>query len=175
MAKIIFNKTSKVFVIFGIILIICALAYLLNLYKTSNDTNNNTYYGDSQAVNESIEANEPLTLAEIGDIEQALELVNNRISQATNYTDLYILYNQKANIYIYDKNYSEAISNANKALSISINSYSYVILGDIALGQDSNNLAIEYYEKALSLEDQNDPRSNYWDYYNKIEQVKAGQ
>lgn len=154
---------------------ICVLAYYINLNAKSNNTNNNTSFGDSKVVNESIEANKPLTLAESGEIEQALQLVNSRISQATNFTDLYILYNQKANIYIYDKNYGEAISNANKALSISINSYSYVILGDIALGQGSNNLAIEYYEKALALEDQNDPRSNYWDYYNKIEKVKAGQ
>lgn len=102
--------------------------------------------------------NDAIQQANNGDSSQALSMLNTAIKNTTNKSDKAALYTQQGNTYENDNNYQSALTSYQNAAQTDGLTYALAqIIAESAQAAGNKQLAIEYYQKAISLIPANDP------------------
>jgi tetratricopeptide (TPR) repeat protein len=146
------------------------------VYSTSKVTKSSKSVATNKETLEQFEKeNKAINIALSGDTDGAIAYAKADVANATNYKESVEAYNKLANVYMYSKNYNEAINTANKSITILNNANAWVIIGKAYEDQNNYKKAVESYQKAvdLSTESKEDGRGDYVTYNSYLINARA--
>jgi len=159
------SKRRRIIIFASIIVVIGAIsataAILLSQHNNNPATNNQPAGGTvtklpprSPAENKADEADKA---AFSGDVAGGVKQLDEAIQSTTNSEDQYIYYSRKATLLFNSNDLVGAMTAAKKAYELKKSSDSAAFVGQIAEKQGDKATAIDYYNKAISLINQDDP------------------
>lgn len=158
------SKRRRIIIFASIIVVIGALSAtvaILLSQRNSNNTSttkpNNTVTGLPPRSAAENKANDADKVAYSGDVAGGVKQLDEAIQNTTDSEDQYIYYSRKATLLFNNDDLAGAMTAAKKAYELKKSSDSAAFVGQIAQKQGDKATGIDYYNKAISLINNDDP------------------